>query len=386
MQFKDVMVNETLKKRLVSLVDENRISHAQLFLGKNGTHNFALAVAYAQYVCCEDRHDGDSCGKCHSCVMFEKLQHPDLHLIFPNCIAKSVKKDPESDLFAQDFREFVFNNNYHIDFDDWVKELKSDNKVISINIRDCASIIRKNSVRSHENGYKVYILWMAEKLYHAAAPKLLKTLEEPENKTLFILLAESSDAILPTILSRTQLVKIPPLPEEVIRQHLIDEECMSEQEAADIAAISENNYIKALKLKGENAELHKFHKYYSLFVKSATSFVQTGNLNDVEYFSVQNAIKDISKNGKDFQRNLMLYFSRMFRNELLINQKGKALVKATAEELKTLESFQQFFTIKNAMPLYNECNKAALHLERNVNVLMVFTDFYFKIAQNFAKR
>lgn len=386
MQFKDVMVDESLKRHLATLADENRISHAQLFLGKNGTHNFALAVAFAQYICCEDPHDGDSCGKCHSCRMFEKLQHPDLHLIFPNCIARSVKKDPESDLFAQDFRNFVFEHNYHIDFNDWVKELKSENKVVAINIRDCASIIRKNSTRAHENGYKIYIVWMAEKLHHTAAPKLLKTLEEPENKTLFLLLAESTDAILPTILSRTQLVKIPPVPEEVIKQHLMDEEHLDEEEAADIAAISENNYAKALSLKNESLELHQFHKYFTAFVKSASTYVQTGNLEQMNYPEIQDIIKEISKSSKDFQKNLMRYFSRMFRNELLVNQKDNSLVKATADEYKTLEAYAPFFTLKNAQPLYNECNKASYHLERNANTMLVFTDFYFKLAQFFAKK
>jgi len=386
MQFKDVMVDEGLKRHLATLADENRISHAQLFLGKNGTHNFALAVAFAQYICCEDRHDGDSCGKCHSCKMFEKLQHPDLHLIFPNCIARSVKKDPESDLFAQDFRDFVFEHNYHIDFNDWVKELKSENKVVSINIRDCASIIRKNSTRAYENGYKIYIVWMAEKLHHTAAPKLLKTLEEPENKTLFILLAESSDAILPTILSRTQLVKIPQMPEEVIKQHLIEDEKLDEQEAADIAAISENNYAKALSLKNESLELHQFQKYYTAFVKSASTYVTSGNLEEMKYPEIQDIIKEISKSSKDFQRSLMQYFGRMFRNELLINQKDNSLVKATEDELKVLETYAPFFTLKNAQPLYTLCNKASYHLERNANTMLVFTDFYFKLAQYFAKK
>ena len=386
MRFKDVMVDEGLKRHLAMLADENRISHAQLFLGKNGTHNFALAVAFAQYICCEDRHDGDSCGECHSCKMFEKLQHPDLHLIFPNCIARSIKKDPESDLFAQDFRDFVFEHNYHIDFNDWVKELKSENKVVSINIRDCASILRKNSTRAYENGYKIFILWMAEKLHHTAAPKLLKTLEEPENKTLFILLAENSDAILPTILSRTQLVKIPQLPEAVIKQHLIDEEGLDEEEAADIAAISENNYAKALSLKNESLELHQFQKYYTAFVKSASIYVTSGNLEAMNYPGIQDIIKEISKSSKDFQRNLMHYFSRMFRNELLISQRDNSLVKATEEELKVLETYAPFFTLKNAQPLCNLCDTATYHLERNANTMLVFTDLYFKLAQYFAKK
>ena len=172
---------------------------------------------------------------------------------------------------------------------------------------------------------------MAEKLHHTAAPKLLKTLEEPENKTLFILLAESSDAILPTILSRTQLVKIPQMPEEVIKQHLIEDEKLDEQEAADIAAISENNYAKALSLKNESLELHQFQKYYTAFVKSASTYVTSGNLEEMKYPEIQDIIKEISKSSKDFQRSLMQYFGRMFRNELLINQKDNSLVKATED-------------------------------------------------------
>ena len=199
-------------------------------------------------------------------------------------------------------------------------------------------------------------------------------------------MAESTDSILPTILSRTQLVKIPPIPEEVIKQHLIDEEHLDEEEAADIASISENNYAKALSLKNESLELHQFQKYYAAFVKSASTYVNTGNLEEMKYPEIQDIIKEISKSSKDFQRNLMHYFCRMFRNELLVNQKDNSLVKATADEYKTLEAYAPFFTLKNALPLYNECNKAIYHLERNANTMLVFTDLYFKLAQFFAKK
>ena len=201
MLFKDVLVDEELKRQLVALADENRISHAQLFLGRNGSHSFALALAFAQYICCTDRHDGDSCGQCHSCKMFEKLQYPDLHLIFPNCTFAEVDKDPDSEKLAGHFRDFVFANDYHLDYNEWVKHLKSERKQVVINIRDTANILMQNSIRSYENGYKIYILWMADKIQLAAANKLLKTLEEPESQSLFILIAESSDQMLPTILS-----------------------------------------------------------------------------------------------------------------------------------------------------------------------------------------
>lgn len=386
MLFKDVMVDEGLKKQLVMLADENRISHAQLFLGKKGTHSFALAVAFAQYISCSDRHDGDSCGKCPSCLMFEKLQHPDLHLIFPNCTTKEVKNEPDSKQFMSQFRDFVFAHNYHIDFDDWVKEMQSENKQISINIRDCSSIIQQNNIRSYQGGYKIYILWKAEKLHYTAAPKLLKTLEEPENKTLFLLLAESSDQILPTILSRTQLVKIPPLKENVIRQHLVNDEHIDEKVAADFAAISEGSYTKALGLIKKQDELHHLLKQYDNLLKSLNAYVTNADLTAMNYLEIQNMFGEIIKEGREKQKQFINYLSRMFRNELLLHQKSEHLVKAMAAEHEILERYKILFTVKNAAPLLNECNRALYHIERNVSAKLIFTDLYFKIAAAFAKR
>ena len=384
MLLKDVLVADSLKRRLVKLVDENRISHAQLFLGNSGSHSFALAIAYAQYICCEDSQDGDSCGKCHSCVMFEKLQHPDLHLIFPNCTNKAVPKDSDSNAHVNVFRNFVFTHDYHIDFEDWVQELKAgakgENKQVTINIRDCANIVAQNSIRSYENGYKIYILWMAEKLYHQAAPKLLKTLEEPENKTLFILLAENSDSMLPTILSRTQLVRIPPMEEFLIKTQLIENEQVGEQEASDIAAISGGSYVKALRLSKDNSELRHLLMWYNVFMKSVTAYVQRNDLNKIAYHEVQGAFDEVISEGRDMQKKLFIYFSRMFRNELHLNKKCSFLVKSTADEFKVLDQYHSFFTVKNAGPLLQYCNEAILHIDRNVNSKLVFTDFYFKVA------
>lgn len=386
MQFKNVMADAALKQQLVALVDENRISHAQLFLGKEGTHGFALAIAYAQYICCEDKQHGDSCGKCHSCVMFEKLQHPDLHLIFPNCIAKDIKKDPDSQQFAQHFREFVFTHNYHISFNEWVKELKSENKEVMINIRDCAHIIRQNSMRAHENGYKIYILWMTEKLHHAAAPKLLKTLEEPENKTLFILLAESSDNILATILSRTQLVKIPPISDQTIKQHLIDDLHVEEGVAADIATLAEGNYVKALTLAQGSAELHHLLTQYNTFMRSVTAHAQAQPLQNVNYLALQRLFSEIDKEGKEGKKRFLNYLLRMFRNEWLLSSSVDTLVKATQEEQQCLETYKSFFTLRNAQPLLHDCSQALYHVERNGNFVLIMTDLYFKISQHFTKK
>ncbi|HNW67488.1 MAG TPA: hypothetical protein PKK66_01375 [Bacteroidales bacterium] len=386
MFFKDVLVEDSLKQQLVALADENRISHAQLFLGKSGTHSFALAIAFAQYISCDNRHNGDSCGVCPSCLMFNRLQHPDLHILFPNCNTKKIKKDSDSEQLAQEFRDYVFAKNYHIDLNEWLSELGSENKQASINIRDCANIIRQNSIRAYANGYKFYILWMTEKLYHAAAPKLLKTLEEPENKTLFILIAENADAILPTILSRTQLVKIPPLSEEIIKNQLISEENAPETIATDIAAIADGSYVKALNLYQDTGELHTLLKNFSLVLKSIAAFAQNEVPSAINYLTVQDTFAEIIKNGKEEQKRFIQYMIRMFRNALLMQTRNRDLVKATADETKCLETYKSYFTVKNAASIFNDCNKAIYHIERNANSGLVFTDLYFKIAQNLIKK
>ena len=387
MQFKDVLVDDELKRQLVALADENRISHAQLFLGRNGSHSFALALAFAQYICCTDRHDGDSCGHCHSCTMFEKLQYPDLHLIFPNCTFGEVDKDPDSEKLAAYFRDFVFANNYHLDYNEWVKNLKSERKQVVINIRDTANILMQNSIRSYENGYKIYILWMAEKIQLAAANKLLKTLEEPESKSLFILIAENSDQMLPTILSRTQLVKIPPLSEEIIKQQLMQREGVSEAEAGDLAAVAEGSYVRALNLLNDSAEMHHLLTNYNIVMKSLAAYLKDPkDLARINYLQVQDVLADIAKDGREMQKRFLNYMLRMFRNSLLLNTGNNALVRATSEEWKVLDEFRMLFTVKNSSQLLQECSNALYHLERNANVNILLNDFYFKLLKAFSQR
>lgn len=381
MLFKDVMVEQELKDQLISLVKENRISHAQLFLSPPGSHAFALAIAYAQFLCCENRAETDACGVCPSCQKFEKLSHPDLHLIFPNCITKKVKKDPDSNLFAQDFRNFVFQNNYHIDIDDWLNELEGENKQASINIRDCSNIINQNSVRSYEGGYKIYILWCADRLYHAAAPKLLKTLEEPENKTLFILLTENQDRILTTILSRTQLVKIPRIKTSVIENQLITDFNIPQQKAEDIAIISEGNYHKARNLVQESAQLRELLRNFETIFSSVVAMSNRASNEQINFSNVKDIFTEIIAKGREEQKNFVKYMIRCFRNILMLHTGNENMVLATADEKKVLHYYKEIVTLKNSSTILNECNSAIFHIERNGNSALVFTDLYLKLSQ-----
>lgn len=384
MLFKNVLVDENLKRQLISLVKNNRISHAQLFLGQEGCHSFALAVAYAQYICCENPREEDSCGVCPSCVKFEKLSHPDFHLIFPNCITKNVKKDPDSNQFAQEFKDFVYRKNYHISLEEWLKELGGENKQASINIRDCSNIINQNNIRSFEGGHKIYLLWMVERLYHAAAPKLLKTLEEPENKTLFILIAENSDKILATILSRTQLFKIPPVSEENVKKQLMSEFNSPEEVAEDIAAISEGNYIRAIDLFLDKGELDLMLKNFELMFKSIVDYSRTSNYAQVGFLEVQAMFSDLISKGRESQKFFISFILRMVRNILMMHANNDVIVKATENEKRLMTYFKGYITLKNAYPILNECNLAIYHIERNGNSSLIFSDLYLKLAHYLA--
>lgn len=381
MLFKDVLVEPQLKQQILNQVHEHRISHAQFFLAQSGSHAFALAIALAQYLCCEHPSDEDSCGECPSCKQFEKLAHPDLHLYFPNCLTKSVKKDNESQLFAQEFRDFVIKHNYFIEIQDWLSELDGENKQASINIRDCSHIVNQNSIRSYAGGYKIYILWNVDRLYHAAAPKLLKTLEEPENKSLFILISEKPDLILSTILSRTQLVKVPRLSNDLIAMQLKkDFPDIDDSTAQNIAILSEGDYNKAVKIKTDDSIQKSMLNTFSLMMNSVVAFAQQQPTAVVKYAEVQEELSHIVSQGREEQKQFVGFILKMLRNILMFNTKHEDVVKATETELNVLRTFKGIMNLKHISIMSEECNKALYHISRNGNSALIFTDLYFKMA------
>lgn len=380
MQFKDVLVSPKLKEQLLNQVHEHRISHAQFFLAQPGNHAFALAVALAQYLCCEHPTDTDSCGTCPSCVQFSKLSHPDLHIYFPNCNTKTIKKDSDSILLAPEFKDFVIKNNYHITMQDWLNVLEGENKQPSINIRDCSNIINHNSMRSYMGGYKVYILWAVDRLYHSAAPKLLKTLEEPDGQSLFILISEKPDQILSTILSRTQLVKIPRLTDEELMDALkAAESDIDDQTIHDIAVISEGNYNKALQIYQDNAEQREMIDTFDTMMTSIMAFVHQRPLEEINYAQVQTLFGVIVKQGREKQKAFVELILRMLRNLLMQNTGSANLVKVTDQESGILSKFKNL-NLVHITKMTEECNKALYHINRNGNTALIFTDLYFKLA------
>lgn len=384
MQFKDVLVDAAFKQKLIDLAREGRAAHAQFFLATPGSHALALAVALGQYLCCENPGEHDSCGECPSCKQFAKLSHPDLHLYFPNCTTKSVKDKPDCTQLLPEFKEYVLKNDFFVNIHDWLLALDGENKQASINSRDCSDILRHNNTRSHQDGFKIYILWCVDRLYHAAAPKLLKTLEEPEPNSLFILISEEPDKILNTILSRTQLVKIPRLDDADIAQRLqVAYPDLSSEEASDIAVLADGNFSKAMHIATDNEDQSAMLDQFETFFESVVAYAQRKPLVNINYEAVQEVIADVTGRGREYQKQFLLLALRMLRNILMQNTGHPELLKVTHREQSVLSKFQGYVQLKQASTMTELCNQALFHITRNGNSSLVFTDLYFQLATAF---
>ncbi len=368
MLFKDIIGQEEVKKRLRQTVKDQRVSHAQLFLGASGVGKLALAIAYAQYVNCTGRTDEDSCGECPSCIKFEKLAHPDLHFIYPVAATKEVKK-PKSVEFVEPWRELLLNNSAYITLNQWFEAISIENKQAIINKDDCNSIITTLGYKSYEAEYKVMIIWMVDKLFHSAAPKILKILEEPPEKTLFILISEDQDKILPTIRSRTQIVKIPKIKDEVLVSALMQKKECLEEEARRVVNLSDGSYQLALKnLESDEDEQQNFVLF--------RDWMRLCFSNDV--VKLVSFVGDISKIGREKQKSFLSYALRTARNTILLNLHQNDLVKLENEEMDFTKKFSPFINSANIQQFDKEFNEALFHIERNANPSILFLDLSLK--------
>ncbi|MFN7013856.1 MAG: ATP-binding protein [Bacteroidia bacterium] len=272
MLFSEIPGHIEEKQRLIRSVKDNRVSHAQLFLGPVGSGNLALALAYAQYIACENKQAEDSCGECLSCKKYAKLIHPDLHFVFPINKIEDDKKAITSDKFLETWRSTVLDNPY-IDINKWNIALGIEQKLTIINVEEADAILKKLSLKSFEGGYKILIMWMPERMNIASANKLLKIIEEPPDKTLFLLVANNHEDLLPTIISRLQLIKIYPFKDEDIIETLKKQFNISDEQAKRIAFLSEGSLLSALELAqpdGENAD-KEFLNYFIEWMRMSWS-------------------------------------------------------------------------------------------------------------------
>jgi len=378
MFFSDIIGQQSLKEQLVQTVSENRISHARLFLGPEGAGCLPLAIAYAQYVNCTNRGENDSCGKCPSCIKFSKLAHPDLHFVFP--VIKVEKKVSVSDLFIKEWRETVIANPY-ITYNQWLEVMGSDNKQGGIFVEESKEILNKLSFKPYEAGFKIMIIWLAEKMNRQTANKLLKILEEPPEKTLFLLIAESADQILPTILSRTQITRVPKIGTQSLANYLV-ETChatslpIDEQKALNAAYISNGNLAQAVNILQSADESDYFLEMFMRLMRTCWSvWGKKQAMLDLLAWCEQ-----ITQLNREQHKAFLLYCLRMVRENFTLNQKQLSLVFLTDAENDFSKKFSAFIHRDNVFQLAEELNKAHYHIESNGNKNLVFLDLACKIV------
>ena len=382
MLFSEILGQDYIKSHLTKSATLGRIPHAQLFVGPEGCGTLPMAIAYAQYVLCGNI-GAENVGANTSCnLKFESISHPDLHFIYPTITTEDVKTKPKSIDFIGDWRKFVKENPYGSLFD-WYNFLGAGNKQGEIRVDDAQEMLKSLSLKSYEGGYKVMIVWMADKLNISASNKLLKLLEEPTDKTLFILISENEEDIIQTIRSRCQVLHFNGLPEKVIAQALLENQNIETKTATKIAHQAQGNFNKALQLlQTDNEDLH-FEQWFVNWVRAA--FRAKGNaaaIHDLIAWSEQ-----IAALGRETQKKFLHFCIDMFRQALLLNYEAPSLVylEPQVEKFK-LENFAPFVNGNNIQAIFKALSDAMYHIERNGNAKIILTDLSIQLTRLIHKK
>ncbi|MFV0566881.1 MAG: ATP-binding protein [Flavobacteriaceae bacterium] len=377
MLFQDILGQAHIKNHLTQSVDNGRIPHAQLFVGPEGSGTLPMAIAYAQYLLCKNTSGENNTGNEACNIKFNHLSHPDLHFAFPVTTSDKVKSKPVSGFYMEEWRKLITEQPYGNLFD-WYKLLGVDNKQGQIGVDEAQEIVKILSLKAYEGGFKVMIIWMAEKLNDSAANKLLKLIEEPPNKTIFILIAEDDTQIINTIRSRCQILHFPPLAENDIKAGLKQKYNIEDAVATKLAHQANGNFNKACDLVYQDSEDIQFETWFIFWIRSA--FKAKGNkaaIHDLISWS-----EDIAKTGRETQKQFLNFCLDFFRQALLLNYKAADLVYL---EPKTqgfkLENFAPYIHGNNIMDISNELQDAIYHVERNGNSKIILTDLSIKLTR-----
>ncbi len=390
MKFSEVIGQQAMKDQLVHMVDQNRLSHALLFLGREGSGALPLALAFAQYILCTGRlglsagslsspslfgepeifpaaieADGDSCGVCPSCSKVSALVHPDLHYTYPVVTKKSTEPPVSAD-YAAEWRDFIKQYPYGNAYD-WLQMIGAENKQGNITARECAEINRNLNLKSFESEYKIILIWMPEYL-DREGNKLLKIIEEPPEKTLFILVAQDENGILPTILSRTQLIKIPSLTDEEIEEALIERAGIEENKARKIAGVSEGNYREAIK-----SLQHADEDWQALLRDWLNAILRNGPVSVVKW------LDEVGKLGREKQKQFLRYFIHQLEQSIRLSVEESAGVAAEKNDFQIASEDRDFGSRFNTLcgmeakeAIIRELDKASYYIERNAHGKMLF--------------
>ena len=372
MNFSQIPGQAEIIANLLRSVKEERVSHAQLFAGPEGCGSLALALAYAQYVSCENKKPDDSCGTCKSCMKYEKMIHPDLHFVFP-VIKRKSSEEAVSDNYIEEWRAFVKRSPYFT-LNSWLDSIEVGNAQGMIFASEASEIIKKLSLKTFESDVRIMIIWLPEKMHQATANKLLKMIEEPPEKTLFLLVSEEPDKILPTIISRCQLIKIPSFRIDEIKSYLRSTYGTTELRSTDIARVANGNILRAIELCENDETSRQNLEYFKLIMRYAWK-------RDV--ISIIGWSEEMAALGRESQKNFLSYSLRILRENLMLSldQLQNRLVFLAGDEAEFSGKFHPFINSENIYPLTDEFSLAFSHIEANGYSKIIFLDLGLKVTR-----
>ena len=365
MYFKDIIGQQEAKTKLLGMFADNRIPHALMLTGPEGSGNLLAAFAFIQYVFCTQKQEKDSCGVCPSCIKTSKLGHPDLHLVFP--IAKSKEIKTSNDLLLE-FRECFLENPY-ITIHDWFNNINAENKQPLIPTEEASSILKKLAYTSYEGGYKVMLIWQPETMNADSANKLLKILEEPPEQTLFVLVCNHPDKLLATILSRVQQLVFLKIDTEDITSGLVNQFGCQESLAKQAAFMCDGNYREAQLLLQQNDDEHGFLQLFRSFMMISLNF---------DAIKAVSWIDETARAGREKQKQFLQYGLEIFRDCLMYNFGSVDLVRLSGDEKTFITKFSKFINHRNYEKITTEFNSSFYYIERNANPKILFMDLIMK--------
>ncbi len=381
MLFKEIVGNLNTKKQLIEGVRNNRVSHAQLFSGKSGSAKLALALAYAQFLNCESKLEHDSCNTCSSCLKYNNLSHPDLHIIFPVLKVSSVKS-PVSDHFVGQWRDFI-TNNYYGTLNDWIDSFGTENKTGqqgSIYKDEANNIHKKLSLKNYEADYRVVLIWMPERMNLEVSNKLLKLFEEPPKGTIFLLVSENANQLLPTIISRLQTIKIPDFTAEDILSYF-GENVLSLEKAKQLRNLTDADLGKISQILADKESNLDFFNDFSSWMRLSYKM-------DVQ--GISKWVDELSVKGRKQQKLFLSYAIKMVRECLIYNFACNSLLKTNENELAFLTKFSPFIHEENSVLIVEKLEESIKAINRNANAKILFFELslqmvkFLKLKRKFA--
>jgi DNA polymerase-3 subunit delta' len=371
MLFKEIIGQKEIKDKLLRLVRDDRTPHALMLFGPEGTGKLALALAMAQYVACTNRQQEDACGTCPSCIKFGKLVHPDLHFVIPVMKTGNMQSAPISDDYAETWRA-AFLADHYLTEGQWYEALGAENKQGMINVRESETIMRKLSFKPYESDYRMVVIWLPEKMNQPAANKLLKLIEEPPEKTLILMATEQTDRILPTILSRTQLIHVPPVSAADLRDGIMKLEVQDPQLVDDVVKRAHGNVSIAFRmLRQDEAEQQNFELFTELM-----RLCYSRNI-----IRVNDWVERVAVMGRERQKQLADYSLRMLRESFILGFKQEGLTYLSAKESEFSEKFSSFIHEGNVYALAEAFTEAGNHIEANGNPRIILMDLSIRIIR-----